>query len=92
MKITKTIVRTYNIYDCAKWGMTIGDTVKRRERAGIKTAIEDKCFVCGYKFKFVDFPNLALIRNHTNEFVCEKCARKIKESIKNDKKVGEEND
>ena len=62
-------------------GMTIGDTVKRRERAGIKTAIKDKCFICGHEFKSVDFPNLALIRNHTNEFACDKCARKIVEKL-----------
>ena len=80
MKITKTITKTYEIYDCAKWEMTVGDTIQRREKAGMKNKGLDKCFACGHKFQSEDIPYLALIRNHANMFVCEKCAGKIKES------------
>lgn len=82
LKITKikTITKTYDIYNCAKWGMTVGDIIDCKKKAGLKTTGDEKCFVCGHKFKSVDIPNIALIRNHTNEFVCDECARKIKKS------------
>lgn len=77
MKITKTTIKTYEIYDCAKWEMSIGETIVRREKVGMKTRGYDKCFACGHKFKSDDFPYLGLIRNHSNEFICTDCARKV---------------
>lgn len=50
MKISKTTVRNYEIYDCAKWQNTIGETLMFRQQHGIKNRGLDKCFACGYKF------------------------------------------
>lgn len=78
MKIIKTTTKTYEIYDCAKWEMSVGETIVRREKVGMKTRGYDKCFACGYKFQADDFPYLGLIRNHSNEFICTDCARRVK--------------
>lgn len=50
MKISKTTVRNYEIYDCAKWQSTIGETLMFRQSLGVKNRGLDKCFACGYKF------------------------------------------
>ena len=50
MIIKKTITKTYDIYDCVKWGMTVRDTISARERKGLKNSGLDRCFVCGKKF------------------------------------------
>ena len=44
MKITKTITRTYNIYDCAKWGMTATETIKKRKEKSMSVKGLGKCF------------------------------------------------
>ena len=77
MIITKTTIKTYEIYDCAKWEISVGETIIRREAIGMKTKGYDKCFACGHKFQSYDFPYLGLIRNHSNEFICIDCARKV---------------
>ena len=77
MKITKTIVREYEICDFAKWSQTIGETLTFRESRGIKNRGLDKCFACGYKFENEEYPYLALIKNYKNQFICEKCAEKV---------------
>ena len=77
MKITKTTTKTYEIYGCVKWEMTVGDTLKRREEAGVKSKGLDKCFVCGKKFHSEETPYLALIKNHSNMLICEKCAEGV---------------
>lgn len=77
MIITKTTIKTYEIYDCAKWEISVGETIVRREKVGMKTKGYDKCFSCGHKFQSDDFPYLGLIRNHSNEFICTDCARKV---------------
>ena len=84
MKITKTTTKTYEIYDCAKWSMTIGDTILKREEIGLKTKGFDKCFSCGHKFKYDDIPYLGLIRGHANMFICETCAEKLAKENEND--------
>lgn len=78
MKITKTTTKTYEIYDCAKWSMSVGDTILKREQVGMKSKGFNKCFACGYKFEHEDIPYLGLVRNHANVFICEKCAEKTK--------------
>lgn len=50
MIITKTTTRTYEIYDCAKWDMTVGDTITKREKVGMKSKGLDKCFACKKNF------------------------------------------
>ena len=77
MIITKTTTRTYEIYDCAEWDMTVGDTITKREKVGMKSKGLDKCFACKKNFEPSDYPYLALIRNHKNMFICEDCARKV---------------
>lgn len=77
MKITKTTTRTYEIYNCAKWNMSVGDTIYHRERVGMKSKGFDKCFICGKQFLASDYPYLAIVRNHANVFICEDCAKKI---------------
>lgn len=77
MKITKTTTKTYDIYDCAKWQMTVGNTIVNRERVGMKSRGFDKCFICKKNFNSDEYPYLALIRNHANAFICEDCARKV---------------
>lgn len=77
MKITKTITKTYKIYDCVKWEMTVGDTIVKREKVGLKTKGLDKCFCCRINFSSDYIPYLALIRNHSNEFICEACANEV---------------
>lgn len=84
MKITKTTTKTYDVYDCAKWRMSIGDTIISREKVGMKTRDFDKCFICKKKFEYNDFPYLALIRGHKNSFICEDCAKKV-----NQERVGD---
>lgn len=85
MKITKTITKTYEIYDCAKWEMYVGETIMRREKIGMKTKDMTNCFACGHKFQSNDFPYIGLIRNHSNEFICADCARKVNpERVKED--------
>lgn len=74
MKITKTTTKTYEIYDCAKWQMTIGDTIFHREKVGLKSRGFDKCFCCQKKFYADYIPYLALVRGHTNQFICDECA------------------
>ena len=80
MKITKTTTKTYEIYDCARWEMTVGDAIQGREKAGMKNKGLDKCFCCEKKFQSEEIPFLALIRNYKNMFICEKCAEQLKES------------
>lgn len=58
MKISKTTVRNYEIYDCAKWQSTIGETLMFRQQHGIKNRGLDKCFACGYKFDSEEKPYL----------------------------------
>lgn len=77
MKITKTTTKTYDIYDCAKWQMTVGDTILKREQIGMKTKGFDKCFICKHKFNPSEIPYLALIRTHPNVFICKDCAKKV---------------
>lgn len=36
MIITKTTTRKYDIYDCAKWQMTVGKTISLREKIGMQ--------------------------------------------------------
>ena len=64
MKITKTTTKTYDVYDCAKWGMSVGDTIAKREKVGMKSSGLDKCFICKKEFEYNDIPFLALIRGH----------------------------
>lgn len=77
MKIIKTTTKTYEIYDCVKWEFSVGETITIREKVGMKNKGLDKCFCCGTKFASKDIPYLALIRNHTNAFICEACSNEI---------------
>lgn len=77
MKISKTTVRNYEIYDCAKWQSTIGETLMFRQQHGIKNRGLDKCFACGYEFDSEEKPYLGLIKNHSNQFICRECAMKV---------------
>lgn len=77
MEVTKTIVRKYDVYDCAKWEVTIGETLSFREEHGIRNRGLDKCFICGYKFAHNEKPFLGFIKNHANQFICAKCAEKV---------------
>lgn len=77
MKISKTTVRNYEIYDCAKWQSTIGETLMFRQQHGIKNRGLDKCFACGYEFDSEEEPYLGLIKNHSNQFICRECAMKV---------------
>ncbi len=77
MKISRTTTKTYDIFDCAKWEMSVGDTILKREEIGMKSGGLDKCFSCKKMFESTDYPYLALIRNHKNMFICEECARKV---------------
>lgn len=77
MKVSKTTVRNYEIYDCAKWQSTIGETLMFRQSLGVKNRGLDKCFACGYKFGSEEKPYLGLIKNHSNQFICRECAMKV---------------
>ena len=79
MIITKTVARKYDIYDCAKWQMTVGNTIAGRERLHMSTKGMNQCFACKKTFNYDDYPYLALVKNHKNVFVCEDCAKKILE-------------
>lgn len=69
--------RNYEIYDCAKWQSTIGETLMFRQSLGVKNRGLDKCFACGYKFGSEEKPYLGLIKNHSNQFICRECAMKV---------------
>ena len=77
MIIKKTTTKAYEVYNCAKWQMTVKDTIGQRAHMGLKTKGLDKCFICGKGFEGDDFPYLALIRNHNNEFICVNCAEQV---------------
>lgn len=77
MEVVKTTVRKFDVYDCVKWGTTVGDTLSFRDEHGIKNRGLDKCFICGYKFPPDEFPYLGLIKNHANQFICRNCAEKV---------------
>jgi hypothetical protein len=77
MIIKKTSTKTYDIYDCAKWGMTVKNTISAREQKGMKSAGLDKCFICGKRFDGDYLPYLALIRGHKNQFICDECAESV---------------
>lgn len=77
MKITKTITRTYNIYDCAKWEMTATETIRKRKEKSMSVKRLDKCFVCEKKFEADEYPYLALVSKYKNVFICKDCARKV---------------
>lgn len=79
MIATKITTRKYDIYDCAKWQMTVGNTISLRENMGMSTKGFNQCFVCKKKFNYDDYPYLALVKSHKNVFVCEECAKKILE-------------
>lgn len=79
MIITKTTTRKYDIYDCAKWQMTVGNTISSREKMGMSTKGLNQCFACKRIFNYDDYPYLSLVKNHKNVFVCEECAKKILE-------------
>ena len=79
MIISKTTTRKYDIYDCAKWEMTVGNTISSREKMGMSTNGFNQCFVCKKAFDYNDYPYLALVKNHKNVFVCEECAKSILE-------------
>lgn len=83
MKVTKTTTKTYEIYDCAKWEMSVGDTILKREKMGMKSKGFDKCFACKYKFKYEDIPYLGLVRGHSNAFICKECAEKLEKEKQN---------
>lgn len=85
MIITKTTTRKYDIYDCAKWQMTVGKTISSREKMGMSNKGLDQCFACKKSFNYDDYPYLALVKNHKNVFVCEECAKRILEE-KNEQK------
>lgn len=82
MIVTKTTTRKYDNYDCAKWQMTVGNTISSREMMGMTTKGFNQCFVCKKNFNYDDYPYLALVKNHKNVFVCEGCAKKILEERK----------
>ena len=77
MIIKKTTIKSYEVYNCLKWQMTVKYTIAERARRGLRTKGLDKCFICGKGFKGDDFPYLALIRNHNNEFICVNCAELV---------------
>lgn len=80
MKIARTYTKTYDIYKSYKWYTTFGETMITREKIYKDTHNKglDKCFVCGYKFKDNDTPWLSLVKNHKNVFLCETCAKQVK--------------
>lgn len=77
MKIKKTTTKTYEIYDCAKCEMSVGETITKREKVGMKNKGLDRCFCCGLHFSSNYVPYIALIRNHRNAFICEGCANEV---------------
>lgn len=79
MIINKTTTRKYDIYDCAKWKMTVGNTISSREKMGMSTKGLNQCFVCKKNLNYDEYPYLALVKNSKNVFVCEECAKKILE-------------
>lgn len=79
MIITKITTRKYDLYVCAKWQMTVGNTIAGRKRLHMSTKGLDHCFACNKTFDYKDYPYLALVKNHRNVFVCEDCAKKILE-------------
>lgn len=84
MKITKTIVRTFDIYNCVKWNYSVGDTIAVRDKNKIKSNHLLKCFICNHEFNSDEFPYLAFVSNYKNQFICETCANMvIKENNKN---------
>ena len=54
MKINRTTTKTYDIFDCAKWEMSVGATILKREMIGMKSGGLDKCFSCKKKFESTD--------------------------------------
>lgn len=84
MIIEKVTIRKYDIYDCAKWQMTVGNTIAAREKMCMTTKGLNQCFVCKKLFDYDDYPYLALVKNHKNVFVCENCAKKIIEGKNNE--------
>ena len=77
MIVTKTTTRNYDIYDCAKWQMTVGNTIAAREKVHMSTNGLNSCFACKRSLNYDEYPYLALVKNHKNVFVCENCANKI---------------
>lgn len=79
MKITRTYTKTYDIYESHKWESTFGETMAGREKIykDAKSKGLDKCFVCGYKFKYSDIPWISFVKNHKNVFLCEECAKQV---------------
>ena len=77
MKIIKTTTKTYEIYDCIKWGMSVGETITKREEVGMKSNELDKCFACGLHFSSNYIPYLAFIKNHKNAFICKACSNEV---------------
>lgn len=78
MKITKRFTRKYEVYDCAEWMSTFGDTISYRKTLGLNNKGLSKCFICGKKFNDDEYPYLAAVKNHKNVFICKDCAKEVK--------------
>ena len=57
MKISKTTVRNYEIYDCAKWQSTIGEAIERGHKCrgcgGIIYGRYNYCMSCAQRKGFI---------------------------------------
>ena len=81
MKITKTSVKSYDIYDAIEWEFTFGETMETRKKAfGNKNdKYLEKCFICGHKFQESEIPWLGFVKNDKNVFLCKECGKKVTE-------------
>ena len=82
MKISKTVTKTYKISSIQYWGK-YGEFVKQRKEVfggDGKMKKLCKCFNCGHRFADDEDINAAFMIRHQNVFVCNECAKLLRES------------
>lgn len=83
MKITKTVMRTYEINFVKKSFLsTAGEFLRYRKSIGAKTEPYERCFICGRKFADNEIPRVVIVTGIGNRFICKECEDKCESDVK----------
>ena len=86
MNIVKNVSRSYPVQTIWPFGKYVDFVNRRRQVYGGDGNIKDlcKCFNCGHEFDNDDDINVAFLTGHTNVFVCNDCADKLRQEENNE--------
>lgn len=83
MKITKTITKSYEVYEAlnvpfGKYGEIMNARVKTFHKNAEKGL--SKCFICNHKFDSYENVYIGFVRKHKNVFLCDDCMKEVNEN------------